>query len=68
MSVVINHPERVLGSGKHEGHEWIVTHNGIGARCGYVKVEPGHPWYGVNEYDIDCDVHGGITFAEPDFP
>lgn len=61
----IQRPHAMLAEGVHAGHEWAVVHNDMGYRCGYVKVEPGHPWYG--KYDeIDCSVHGGLTFADPD--
>jgi hypothetical protein len=35
----------------------------IGALCGYVGVPPGHPWHGKYEDDIECEVHGGLTYA-----
>ena len=67
-------PERILARGEAHGHEWAVVHNGMGVRCGYVKVGPGHPWHGV-DFDavLDAsgdppDVHGGLTFAEHDTP
>ncbi len=31
---------------------------------GYVAVPKGHPLFGLSYYDIDVDVHGGITFAD----
>lgn len=30
---------------------------------GYVGVREGHPWYGKDYDKIDCDIHGGLTFA-----
>lgn len=32
---------------------------------GYVVLPKDHPWYGKDYDDIDCDVHGGLTFGEP---
>lgn len=67
-------PDHYLAQGTHAGHEWVVVHNGNGYRCGYVKVEPGHPWHGIGYDDIRLpdgewpDVHGGLTFSEPDEP
>lgn len=61
-------PEVVLNRGEHCGHEWIVVHNQMGFRCGYVKVEPGHPWHGKEYDDVEASVHGGLTFSEPDLP
>jgi hypothetical protein len=68
LPIKVRHPEKVLSEGVHAGHEFITVHNGIGFRCGYVKVEKGHPWYGKGYDDIDCNVHVGLTFAEPDVP
>ncbi len=70
LPVIVDRPERLLAKGVHMDHEWVVTHNGRGSRCGYVKVSPGHPWYGQQLDKCDrCDevkVHGGVTYAEPD--
>jgi hypothetical protein len=65
LSIKVRAPERVLAEGLAEGFEWIVTHNTAGYRCGYVKVEKGHPWYGQEPC---ASVHGGITFGEADVP
>lgn len=64
--ITTEYPENLLEKGVHEGFEWEVTANGSGYRCGYVRVPPGHPWHGKDYYDIDADVHGGLTFAHPD--
>jgi hypothetical protein len=45
-----------------------VIHNGMGYRCGYVRVPVGHSWHGKGYDDICCDCHGGLTFAEMDEP
>ena len=70
LSIAIRHPENVLATGTHEGFEWIVTNNGSGYRCGYVRVPKGHPWHGKGYMDegFDPDVYCGITFAQPDLP
>jgi len=65
LSTKVRSPERVLAEGFSEGFEWVVTHNTMGYRCGYVKVEKGHPWYGQ---EPSASVHGGITFGEADVP
>jgi len=36
---------------------------GMGTLCGYIGVPPSHPWYGVWYNDIQCDVHGGLTYS-----
>ena len=35
----------------------------IGWGNGYVGVLEDHPWYNVKYDDIDCCVHGGLTFG-----
>lgn len=74
-----NLEEVTLSKGEHVGFEWQTVHNNNQHRCGYIKVLPGHPWFGKG-YSCDCDdhysnpdaackrlesaeVHGGITFA-----
>jgi hypothetical protein len=37
---------------------------GAGWGNGYIAVPPGHPWHGKDYDEIDCDVHGGLTFGE----
>lgn len=62
-------PDSLLAKGEHAGFQWEVTSNGIGYRCGYVRVPAGHPWHGKDYGDegmYDIEVHGGLTFAEPD--
>lgn len=68
LSIAVHRPNDVLANGKHAGFEWVVVHNGMGYRCGYVKVPPGHPWHGVDYNELDCSVHGGLTFSEKDEP
>jgi len=58
----------VLAKGTHAGLEWVIVNNGMGFRCGYVRLPKGHPWHGKGYDDINPDVHGGLTFAEPDEP
>lgn len=70
LSIAVNKPDCVLSNGEHEGFQWITVHNGIGYRCGYIRIPVGHPWHGKNydQIDPDPDVHGGLTFADPDLP
>ena len=68
LSVKIDRPDAVLAEGVHAGLEWIVTHNEVGNRCGYVRIPKGHPWHGAHYDHICAEVHGGLTFAEPDEP
>ena len=57
----------ILGRGTHAGFDWMIMHNQLGFRCGYVHIPPTHPWYkrGYDELGCDPDVHGGLTFAGP---
>lgn len=66
--VTTAHPELLLAKGEEADYEWEVTANQIGYRCGYVRVPAGHPWHGFGYDDIEPypEVHGGLTFAEPD--
>lgn len=66
--VTTAHPDVLLARGEELGFQWEVTSNRMGFRCGYVRVPAGHPWHGRDYEDIDPypDVHGGLTFAEPD--
>lgn len=66
LSIAIHRPDHVLSRGEHAGFEWVVVHNGMGYRCGYVRVPVGHPWHGKSDCDVDCEVHGGLTFSEKD--
>lgn len=31
---------------------------------GYVHIPLNHPWYNIDHDNIDCDIHGGLTFSE----
>ena len=66
LSVAIHRPDDVLASGEHVGFRWMVIHNGMGYRCGYVRVLPGHPWFGKHYDELEAKCHGDLTFAEPD--
>lgn len=65
-------PDLLIAKGVHLGFEWEVTSNRMAYRCGYVRIPPAHPWHGVGYDDVQTldggypDVHGGLTFAEPD--
>lgn len=59
-------PNGTLSQGNTEGFDWLVVHNTMGFRCGYIRIPFDHPWHGKDWEDIDCEVHGGITFSCPD--
>jgi hypothetical protein len=47
----------------HDGMQYQIVHNAAGYRCGYIRItDKAHPWFGKQD-EIDCDVHGGLTFA-----
>lgn len=48
--------ENRLTKGEHLGFEWEIVHNGIGGRCGYIRVLPGHPWF-EKDYSCSSDEH-----------
>jgi hypothetical protein len=50
---------------EHAGYPCILHRNLLGAWCGYVGVPEGHPWFGKGYDDVDANVHGGLTYAEP---
>lgn len=64
--ITTKNPESLLAKGEHLGFEWEVTNNGIGYRCGYVRLPLGHPWHGKHYDDLPVEVHGGLTFSEAD--
>ncbi len=62
-------PDKVLWRDEATGLHCIARRGGIGAWCGYVAVEPGHPAHGLSSDQVherlpDLSVHGGLTFAE----
>ena len=68
LPILVHRPDALLNRGEHLCHEWVVVHNGNGYRCGYVKVLPDHPWFGLDWDDVPADAHGGITFSRADTP
>lgn len=50
-----------------DGYVVIVLQTHVGAWCGYVGLPDGHPWHGL-DCENTVDVHGGVTYAEPDPP
>ena len=57
---------RILLEFVHNGYDCVVAHNGVGYLCGYVRVQRGHPWYGMDYDDVAASVHGGLSYAYPD--
>jgi hypothetical protein len=68
LSIIVDRPDVLIEKGTYENYEYVITHNDIGYRCGYIKLQHDHPWSGKDTLDINAAVHGGITFTEPDKP
>lgn len=62
--IAINFPDHILDTGFCNGFNWLIAHNGIGFRCGYVEIPDSHPWYQKDYNAIDASVHGGLTYSE----
>jgi hypothetical protein len=41
----------------------IVRNRELGHLCGYVGVPSSHPCFGRDYDEVDCEVHGGLTYA-----
>lgn len=56
----------IEGGGLYKDHEYLITFNDMGFRCGYVALPIGHKFYENNLMDDDeeLSVHGGVTFHE----
>lgn len=73
--IYTTHQERnVLAEGAHEGYNYIIFSLGTHPTA-YVQVPDDHPSLeGLDVYDMDysdfdwIEVHGGITWAEPNLP
>lgn len=35
-----------------------------GHLCGYIQIPENHPWYNANPFEIECNIHGGITYGQ----
>lgn len=57
-----NEPDRMTGEAHGYALE-ILRHPTLGHLCGYVDLPISHPWAKCEEYNVDCNVHGGITFG-----
>jgi hypothetical protein len=63
-----NRAANLVKQGNQAGFNWAVLHNGMGFRCGYVRIPEGHPWFGmdcdsIHEKNCHVSVHGGLTFS-----
>jgi hypothetical protein len=55
----------ILEQGNYMGYNfWIISYGSH--PCAYVELQKEHPYYGkcdCDAYDLDINVHGGITFG-----
>lgn len=57
-------PDKVSWTDPATGRPCMIHRNRMGNLCGYVGVDPGHPWYKV-DYDTPLvTVHGGLTYSD----
>lgn len=59
-------PDKVQWTDKPTGLPCLIVRNELtGSLCGYVGVEPGHPYHGKSEDDVELDAHGyGVNFSD----
>ncbi len=57
-----NEPDRV--EWRHKGVPCLMRRGTSGGWCGYAATPPGHPWHGVDFWDLrGVEVHGGPTYS-----
>ena len=54
----------VEGGGVYKDYEYLITFTSLGHRCGYVALKGDEGYDKKEGYDLDLDVHGGITFKD----
>lgn len=59
-------PEFLLGKSSFLNYEYVITHNGLGYRCGYVNVPENHILVKNKKLISIIICHGGITYSEKD--
>ena len=63
---LLSKDREVLENGLYNGYKfWIISYGSH--PCAYVELQDTHPYYGkcnCDAYDLDIDVHGGITFGD----
>lgn len=61
----IDEPDKVSWTDEETGRPCLIHRGPSGALCGYVAVDPGHPYHGKGYDDVPVeDVHGGLTYAD----
>ena len=49
---------------EHNGYDCLAVRTEMGHWVGYVIVPETHPLYNKDMYDLDVEVHGGLTFGD----
>ena len=50
--------------GVYKGVNYYIREGYEKRLCGYIKVEEGHPWYGVEYDEVEVECHGGPTWSD----
>ena len=63
--ILVNKDRKVLENSEYNGYKfWIISYGSH--PCAYVELNKEHPYYGkcnCDAYDLDINVHGGITYG-----
>lgn len=51
---------------KANGFKCTIFEMYMGHLCGYLHIPRGHALWGKHYNDIDVDVHGGLTYSQPE--
>lgn len=58
-------PDKMQWTDESTGFVCLMARNPIlGHWCGYVGLEPDHPWHGKDYDDVPASVHGGVNYGE----
>lgn len=52
----------ILHQGSYKGYNFYIISFGC-YPCAYVEIPENSKFYGLDYYDIDIDVHGGLTYS-----
>lgn len=64
MTLKDTNSSKIIETALYKEFTYMIRHNGLGYRCGYVKIPPSHRFYEMADDELyGLEVHGGITFA-----
>jgi hypothetical protein len=61
----LKEPDKMVWVDEATDLDCMIHRGPSGALCGYVGVGPDHPWHGLHYDNVDAEVHGGLTYANP---